>query len=322
MIEVEFEKGCLSVETYIKEEAYELVQNELGKSKRLTDSKENILEEMKDLLCLRMQVAKSVWQRQLEEYKQRLKEKIQSNDKIESKVKQLTDQIRDYVKINRGQIAEMDGAFSENLRHLLNFMKTVIREKARLVKEKTEILNLIGEKEKSIGTKKLDTAIKEHLQTTNSDLIAILEHVKDKDEKLYQLENLLIRTHDDKKSKLVNDTATIDRINAQLEIEEEKRIKLENESIKLEEEVDEFECKLGELTKKSQLIERTRRIGYIPKVDKAKLSEISEEKHLSRSSTYSGYSSSTNSISSSNCSRRHRLKIRKSKEFGEMLFED
>lgn len=113
VIEVEFEKGCLSVEDYIREEANELVKNELGKSKRLIDSKENILEKMKDLLSLRMQVAKNIWQRQLNEFKIELKQKIQSNEKIEKKIQQLANQIRNYMRLNKIQSPELNGKFEK-----------------------------------------------------------------------------------------------------------------------------------------------------------------------------------------------------------------
>lgn len=201
-------------------------------------------------------------------------------------------------------------------------MKNIIKERNKLLKEKNEIFKLIGNCNEPINDKKLDILLKEHLQSTNGDLVVILENVKDKDEQLYRLKGLFLQAQQEKNSKLINENEIIDHLNNQLAVERENKLELEKEEERLKDELEQFQSRLNELSKKSQLIERTRRIGYIPKLDKTKLEEISEERYFSRTSTYSSQSTSTHSTSSLNNSRRSKLNFKKSQEFGEMLFED
>ena len=280
------QKGKLRVEEYINYEAGVLVMKRFGNSKRLSELEKK---EIHDMVAMRTQCTKEVWQGQLKKTEETLKTQVDINTDHNAQMEDIIENITTFMELHRQLMLTNKGKFhckldllqvdkthsADNqadqllsileilygeLRRLREQTSIIMDERDNLLKEKSDALQVINIDDKFAT---LDVEMKKVVDLSQTEIKRGKAEVERRNDKIRSLEHEQDSLRKKMDKTIKDRDADIRFLNAEL-INSNAKVKDLNEQVdRLTRSLSDTNEDLKEVTFKSGLLEKTRRLGFV-----------------------------------------------------------
>lgn len=278
------------IEDWIHKEADALVQRDFGNSRRLSEFDKR---DIRNLLEVRMQMMKELWIKQRKRVQNTLDGELKVRDNYREKNSELDRMINSFLRVNKQHLRsniqfekdveirrEMNGVSKalppvddrdlanklyQSVRELIDVSNQCIIELEELREERRKSAEVIGMTDKSLP---LYHEIQRILDHQNKEISELSENVKSKAGAIEKLEGNIKKITNKAREEEDSSKREIKRMKCHLHVSHEKVKELEEFIERLEHELAETQDEMNRVRNKSEMLEKTRRLGFKTDVKK------------------------------------------------------